>query len=85
MLASLHMYLGSNPSLLQRTVTEFYHNLSMQALSKSDDCVRLEFSAMVNLTKHIAQHLNDNTEAAIVSTKESDRYFASFLDEKEKE
>ena len=39
MLASLHMYLGDSPSLLQRTMTEFYHNLSMKALSKSDDSV----------------------------------------------
>ena len=63
---------------------EFYHNLSLQALSKSDDSIRLEFIAIVDLVKNIAQLLNDRTEAAIVSTKESDRYFASFLDEKEK-
>ena len=56
----------------------------MQALSKSNDSVRLELIAIVDLVKNIAQLLNDRTEAAIVSTKESDRYFASFLDEKEK-
>ena len=57
----------------------------MQALSKSNDSVRLELIAIVDLVKNIAQLLNDRTEAAIVSTKESDRYFASFLDQKEKE
>ena len=79
------MYLGGSPSLSQRTMTRFYHNLSMQALSKSDDIVRPEFIAIVNLFKNIAQLLNDRIDAAIVSTKESDRYFASLLDEKEKE
>ena len=85
MFTSLHMYLGCSPSLSQRTMTKFYHNLSMQALSKSDDSVRPEFIAIVNLFKNIAQLLNDRIDAAIVSTKESDRYFASLLDEKEKE
>ena len=79
------MYVGGSPSLSQRTMTKFYHNLSMQALSKSDDSVRPEFIAIVNLFKNIAQLLNDRIDAAIVSTKESDRCFASLLDEKEKE
>ena len=57
----------------------------MQALSKSDDSVRPEFIAIVNLFKNIAQLLNDRIDAAIVSIKESDRCFASLLDEKEKE
>ena len=57
----------------------------MQALSKSDDSVRLEFIAIADLVKIIAQLLNDTVVAAIVSTEESDRYFASFLNEKEKE
>ena len=76
-LASLHMYLRGSPSLSQRTMTEFYYNLSMQD--------RLEFIAIVDLVKNIAQLFNDRIEAAIVSTKESVRYFASFLDKKEKE
>ena len=84
MFASLHMNLGGSPNLSQRAMTEFYHNLSMQALSKSDDSVRVEFIAIVDLVKNIAQLLNDRIEAAIVSTKESDKYFASFLDEKGK-
>ena len=84
MLASLHMYLGGSPSLSQKTVTEFYHNLSMQALSKLDGSERLEFIAIVVLVKTIAQLLNDNIEAAIVSTEESERYFTFFLNEKKK-
>ena len=57
----------------------------MQALSKSDDSVRLEFIAIADLVKIIAQLLNDTVVAAIVSTEESDRYFASFLNEKEQQ
>ena len=56
----------------------------MQALRKSNDRVRLEFIAIFDLVKNIAQLPNDNVEAAIVSAEENERYFASFLDEKEK-
>ena len=76
------MYFGGSPSLSQRKMTEFYHNLSVQALSKSDHSVRLEFIAIVDLVKYITQILNDRIEAAIVSTKENERYFPTFLDEK---
>ena len=78
MLDSLHMYLGSSPSHSQRTMTKFYHNLSIQALSKSGDSVRQEFIAIVDLVKNIAQLLNDRTEAAIVSTQEKDKYLHPF-------
>ena len=78
MLDSLHMYLGSSPSHSQRTMTKFYHNLSIQALSKSGDSVRQEFIAIVDLVKNIAQLLNDRTEAAIVSTEEKDKYLHPF-------
>ena len=78
MLDSLHMYLGSSPSHSERTMTKFYHNLSIQALSKSGDSVRQEFIAIVDLVKNIAQLLNDRTEAAIVSTEEKDKYLYPF-------
>ena len=58
------MYLGGSPSLL---MTKFYHNLSMQALSKSDDSVRKEFIA-----------INDRIEATIISTKEWDTFCILF-------
>ena len=41
----------------------------MQALSKPNHIVRLEFIAIADLVKNIAQLLNDRIEAAIVSTK----------------
>ena len=52
------MYLGGSSSLSLRTMTECYHNLFRQALSKSDDSVRLEFIAIVDLVKNIPQVLN---------------------------
>lgn len=57
----------------------------MQALSILNDNMTLKFNAIVNLVKNIAQILNDNVEADIFSTKESDRYFASLLNQKERE
>ena len=56
----------------------------MQALNKSDVSIRLEFIAVLDLVKNRVQLLSDRIEAAIVSTKESDRYFAFFLDEKKR-
>ena len=56
----------------------------MQVLTESDKRVRLELNTIADLVKNIVQLFNDNIEAAIVSTEENDRYFASFLDEKEK-
>ena len=46
-------------------MTECYYNLFRQALSKSDDSVRLEFIAIVDLVKNIAQVLNYRIEATI--------------------
>ena len=67
------MYLGGSPSLSQRTMTKFYHNLSMQALSKSDDSVRPEFIAIVNLFKNIAQLLMiELTPLSLVPKKVTD-------------
>ena len=57
----------------------------MQVLSILNDDITLKFNAIVDLVKNIAQILNGNVEADIFSTKESDRYFASLLNEKEKE
>ena len=42
-------------------------------------------NGMKRVNANVDQILNDRIEAAIVSTKESGRYFAFFLDEKEKE
>ena len=39
----------------------------------------------MDAVKNIAQLLNDNVEATIVSPKKNGRYFASFLDKGEKE
>ena len=49
----------------------------MQAVSKSDDRLRLEFIKIYDLVKNIAQLLNDNFEAAIVSAEENNTVFYS--------
>ena len=85
MLASLHMYFGGSSNVSQRAMTEFYHNVSMQALSISNDNVTLEFDQITDLMTNIARLLNDAVEAAIISTSESGRHFASLLDERKKE
>ena len=83
-LASFHVYLGGSLNISKKAPTEFYHNLSMQALSISSDQTMLKFDAIVELVKSIAQLLRDNVEAAIVHTRENDRFFASVLAKTEK-
>ena len=47
--------------------------------------VILEFDTIVDLVKKIAQRLRDNVEAAIISTRESNKHFADLLDRQERE
>ena len=85
MLASLHVYVGGSRALSQKVMTVFYHSLSMQAFSISNDRVILGFDAITDLVKNIVQLLRDNIEAAIISTRKSDKHFANFLDRQERE
>ena len=52
MLASPHMHLDGSLSLSQKIMTQFYHNISMQALSISNDkSMSLKFDVIVDLVK----------------------------------
>ena len=52
-LAALNIYFGENRALSKDTISEFFHNLSLQALSKSDDSIVVKFDALKNLNKNI--------------------------------
>ena len=84
-LVSLHAYFGGSLNLSKKTMAEFYHYLSMQALSISSNQAMIKFDAIVELVKSIAQLLKDNVEVAIVRTRENDRFFAGVLAREEQE
>ena len=52
-LVAFNIYLGGDLKLSNDAMTDFFHNLSKQALSKSDDSVFLKFENFTELVKNI--------------------------------
>ena len=52
-LAALNVHLSGNKTISKSATSEFFHNLSFQALSKSDDSVLLKFDSINKLNKSI--------------------------------
>ena len=53
MLARLNIFLGGDPEKYQKTMTKFLHNISMQALIKSNVKILLEFVKIVDLITNL--------------------------------
>ena len=65
-LVALNVHLGGDKMISKNAMSEFFHNLSMQALSKSDDTIVIKFDA-INKLKSLnnllmAKSLAFNTE-----------------------
>ena len=52
-LATINIYFVGNKALSKNVMREFFHNLSMQALSISDNLIMLKFDALKKLNKNI--------------------------------
>ena len=52
-LATLNFHLGGDKMISKHAMSEFFHNLSMQALSKSDDTIVFKFDARNRLNKSL--------------------------------
>ena len=48
-LVALNVHLGGDKMVSKNAMNEFFHNLSMQALSKSDDAILMKFDAINKL------------------------------------
>ena len=59
-LVVLNIYFGGNSTLPKDVMSKFFHNLSMQAMSISDDSIVLQFNAMKKLNKNINDLINTN-------------------------
>ena len=59
-LAAVFIYFGWNRALSKNVMSEFFHNLSMQALSISDDSIVLKFDALKRLNKYINDLIDTN-------------------------
>ena len=51
-LAVLNVFRGSDKVILKNAMSEFFHNLSMQALNEMDNRVKLKFDAINDLKKY---------------------------------
>ena len=52
-LAALNVHFGGDKMVSKNAMSEFFHNLSMQALSKSDDAILIKFNAINKLNKSL--------------------------------
>ena len=57
LLASLNIHLRRDKTISKDALREFFHNLSMQALSKSDDSILLKFDTINRLNKSLNSFL----------------------------
>ena len=59
-LAALNIYFNSDKLLLKNVMTEFLHNLSLQALNRDDDRVQLKFAAIIALNRKLKALICDD-------------------------
>ena len=59
-LAALNIYFGGNRPLSKDVFSEFFHSISMQTLSISDDSIVLKFDVIKKLNKNINDLINCN-------------------------
>ena len=60
-LAAMNIYFGGDKTISQNVMSEFFHNLSLQALSIDDDSVKIEFDAIITLSKNLKFLIRDDT------------------------
>ena len=79
-LAALNVFLGGDKIILKNTVSEFFHDLSMQALNEMDNRVKAKFDAINDLNKNIYNLLI--VEANKFKTLPKEIWMGNFADHK---
>ena len=64
-LAALNIYLGSNVEHSRETMTEFLHNLSMQALNRENGNILLNFEMIADLVTSVISLLRQQNKKSI--------------------
>ena len=60
-LAAMNIYFGGDKTISKNVLSEFFHNLSLQALSIDNDSVKNEFDAIITLNKNLKILIRDDT------------------------
>ena len=61
-LAEFNIFIGGDKTISKNAMSEFFHNLSMQALSRDDDRIDIKFDAIEELNKSIKKLLKDDVD-----------------------
>ena len=57
----MNVYFEGDKTISQNVMSEFFHNFSLQALSIDDDSVKIEFDAIITLSKNLKFLIRDDT------------------------
>ena len=74
-LAAFNIFIGGNKTISKNAMSEFFHNLSMQALSRDDDRIDIKFDAIEEWNKSIKKLLKNDVD------RNSDISFTDFRPE----
>ena len=64
-LAALNVYFGGDKKLSQNVMSEFFHNLSLQALTIDDDSIEITFDEIIELNKELKSFIRENNRNEI--------------------
>ena len=71
-IAALNIYFGGNKELSRNVMSEFLHNMSLQALTIDNDSVEIKFDEIIELNKDLKSLIRDDdrTNIEIIDFKE---------------
>ena len=81
-ISALNVFFGGNKELSRNVMSEFFHNLSLQALTIDDDNINIEFHEIIELNKNLKALIRDDERNEIEIV---DNYFQKENFEEEKD
>ena len=84
-LAAFDKFLGSDKEISRNAMSEFFHNLSWQALTNENDSIKIEFTAITELVKSINLLLQkkiyqSKRKTALINTKIQNKILSKALE-----
>ena len=79
-IAALNVYFGGEKQLSQNVMSEFFHNMSLQALTIDNDNIEIEFHAIIELNKNLKSLIREDDRADIEIIDFKQQYFDEIKD-----
>ena len=64
-IAALNIFFGGNKELSQNVMSEFFHNLSLQALTIGDNSIEITFDEIIELNRNLKSLIRDDNRNEI--------------------